>query len=301
MEDDSTVFIQDIESALKSTEQRPSKKPAVLLVDGGEYGGNLFDLIDKNISVGRGPDNTIVLEIQGVSRCHFKLSLKSEGWALEDANSRNGTYLNNNKVEKPVILKKGDIIKISNLALKFLPQGDPERLNYDKLQSKANRDLHTGCYNKTYFNNALDLHFKRAKAAGIPISLILLDLDHFKKINDDYGHDAGDYVLKRVAEVIQKDIVRPNDIFARYGGEEFVILLLNMESTKSLEIAENLRQTLEALDFLYGKQKFTVTASIGVADYKKEISTSTDLFKRADNAVYKAKSKGRNNVQLYKD
>ena len=300
MSDDSTVFV-DAKSIFKSTEQELDGKPAALVILRGKDGGKLFDLIDKNVSVGRNPDNTITLESESVSRYHFKLSLENQEWTLQDANSINGTYVNNEKIKGATALKKGDTIKVGNVAIKYIPQGDPERLSYDKLQWEANRDLHTGCYNKTYFTKALDLQFKKAKVSEIFLSLIVFDIDHFKKINDTYGHDAGDYVLKEITETIQKQSVRPSDIFARYGGEEFVILLLKTEFTKALEIAEDIRKGLEAHNFIYEDRKFTVTASFGVADYKKDVPTSADLFKRADSALYKAKSEGRNNVQFYKD
>ena len=297
--DDSTVFIKDIKSALKSTEEELGQRPAALLIVGGEMGGRLFDLKDQTVSVGRNPDNVICLDFKGVSRYHFKLTFNNNSWLLEDVNSRNGTFLNDQKLDSKKALEKGDIIKVGAVALKYIPQGDPERLSYDKLQWEANRDLHTGCYNKAYFNNALNLCFKKAKLTDLPLSLIILDLDHFKKLNDNYGHDAGDYVLKEMVQVIKARGLRANDIFARYGGEEFVILLPQTELQQAFSLAQELRKSIEDHDFSYEGNSLTVTASIGVADYRKDIRESTDLFKRADQAVYKAKSEGRNNVQVY--
>ncbi len=301
MSDDSTIVITDIHKALSSTENEADQKPAALLVVGGELNGTLFDLVEPEVICGRSAKNSITLEFNGISREHFKLTMTETSFTVEDMGSRNGTYLNNDKVESPIELSKGDIIKLGAVALKYLPKGDPERLTYDKLNLEANTDRHTGCYNKTYFNGKLDLEVKKSKVTGTPLSLIVFDLDHFKKLNDNYGHDAGDFVLKDIAELIRKNGVREDDVFARYGGEEFVILLPKTNLKQSYEIAERLRKLVESHDFIYDASKLPVTASIGVADYRQGVLTGTDLFKRADEAVYKSKEGGRNQVSFYKE
>jgi two-component system, cell cycle response regulator len=301
MSDDSTIVLTDIKAALASSDKEAQEKPAALLVVGGELNGTLFDLPESEISCGRSANNHITLEFNGISREHFKLTFNGESYELEDSGSRNGTFLNNNKLESKVVLNKGDTIKIGAIALKYLPKGDTERLTYDKLNLEANTDRHTGCFNKTYFNNRNDLEVKKSKITGQPLSLIVFDLDHFKKLNDNYGHDAGDYVLKEMAEVIRENGVRENDVFARYGGEEFVILLPNTNLKQSFEIAERLRKVVESHDFIYENNKLPVTASIGVSDYRKGVATGTDLFKRADEAVYKSKEGGRNQVNFYRE
>lgn len=300
MSDDATVVLTDIKSALASAEKEAEQKPAALLVVGGELNGTIFDLKEDITICGRSPDSQITLDFNGISRQHFKLTATAEGFALEDAGSKNGTFLNNKKIEGATIIKKGDIIKLGSIALKYLPKGDPERLTYDKLNLEANTDKHTGCYNKTYFNDKIELEVKKCMVTGNPLSLIIFDLDHFKKLNDNYGHDAGDFVLKDAAALIRKTGVRENDIFARYGGEEFVILLPKTNLKQSFEIAERLRKLLETHKFVYENQILPVTASIGVADYRQGVKTGTDLFKRADEAVYKAKQGGRNQVQFYR-
>jgi two-component system cell cycle response regulator len=301
MSDDSTIVLTDIKAALATADKEAQEKPAALLVVGGELNGTLFDLPEEPITCGRSAKNNITLEFNGISREHFKLSFNGDTYELEDMGSRNGTFINNEKLENKIALRKGDTIKIGAIALKYLPKGDTERLTYDKLNMEANTDGHTGCFNKTYFNNKIDLEVKKSKVTGSPLSLVVFDLDHFKKLNDNYGHDAGDYVLKELAEVIRKNGVRENDVFARYGGEEFVILLPNTNLKQAFEIAERLRKVVEAHDFVYESNKLPVTASIGVSDYRKGVNTGTDLFKRADEAVYKSKEGGRNQVNFYRE
>ena len=300
MTDDATVVLTDIKATLASAENEAMEKPAALLVVGGDLNGALFDLEENTMTSGRNPDNHIPLEFNGISRHHFKLIKTEEGYSVEDTGSKNGTFLNNQMLTKAEPLGKGDIIKLGSVSLKYLPKGDPERLTYDKLNLEANTDRHTGCYNKVYFNEKLELEVKKSKITGEPLSLILFDLDHFKKLNDNFGHDAGDYVLKEMAQTIRQGGARDNDTFARYGGEEFVILLPKTNLKQSFEIAERLRKLLEQHQFLYEDKTLPVTASVGVADYRQGVNTGTDLFKRADSAVYKAKEGGRNQVQFYR-
>lgn len=298
--DDTTIVFTDIRSALQSSEKEAAQRPAALLVVGGDLNGTLFDLLEPIVTVGRSPENTIALEFNGVSRHHFKLHVDVSGHILEDCGSKNGTYLNNKKVEQNNLLSKNDIIKIGSIALKYLPKGDPERLTYDKLNLEANTDRHTGCYNKAFFNNRITLEVNKCKITGDPLSLVIFDLDHFKKLNDNFGHDAGDFVLKELAQLIRQNGIREHDVFARYGGEEFVVLLPKTNLKQAFEIAERLRRLIENHQFNYDGKRLPVTSSIGVADYRQGVTTGTDLFKRADEAVYRSKEGGRNQVQYYK-
>jgi diguanylate cyclase (GGDEF)-like protein len=301
MGNESTIVITDIKAALDSSDLAASDKPAALLVVGGELNGTIFDLVNSETTCGRSIENSIQLEFQGISRQHLKVHLEGEIASVEDCGSKNGTFLNNQKIEKKSPLNKGDIIKVGSIALKYIPAGDPERVAYDKLNLEANTDQHTGCYNKAYFNKSIDLEVRKSKVTGNPLSLIIFDLDHFKNLNDNFGHDAGDYVLKEMASIVRQNGVREQDVFARYGGEEFVILLPKTNLKHSFEIAERLRKLVEGHEFKYDDQRLPVTASIGVADYRQGVATGTDLFKRADNAVYKSKENGRNQVSFFKE
>lgn len=295
-----TVVITDIRKALASLDEEAKQKPACLLVVGGDLNGSIFNLHPGETVVGRNPDCSISLDFHGVSRRHFTINANEMEVILTDLGSANGTYLNDKKVESPTVLKKGDVIKIGAIAMKFIPKGDPERLTYDKLLEEAHTDGLTKCYNKMYFNNHLELEVKKSKVTGKPLTLIIFDLDHFKKLNDNFGHDAGDFVLKEKARLIRENGIRQGDIFARYGGEEFCILLPNTNLKQGFEIAERLRKLVEKHEFIYDGKRLPVTASIGVADYRQGVNNGTDLFKRADSAVYKSKEGGRNQVNFFK-
>jgi two-component system cell cycle response regulator len=189
---------------------------------------------------------------------------------------------------------------VGAISLKYLPKGDPDRLTYDKLHMDANTDGLTQIFNKMYFNRALDLQVKKSRVTGKPLALVIFDLDHFKGLNDNYGHDAGDYVLKEMAGLLKENGIREGDIFARYGGEEFVVLLPDTNLKQGFEIAERLRRLVEQHQFVYDGKRLPVTASIGIADYRQGVNVGVDLFKRADEAVYKSKEGGRNQVNFYK-
>ncbi len=305
MTDDATLVITDIKAALAASEDEASEKNASLIVVGGDLNGTLFDIpTGKTISVGRGADCSIVLEFQGISRKHLEMTAYDNSDSdviLKDLGSSNGSYLNNAKLENDAKLKKGDIIKMGSIALKFLPKGDPERLTYDKLNAEANTDGMTKCFNKKYFNRQVDIEVKKAKIIGKPLCLIFFDLDHFKNLNDNHGHDAGDYVLIELAEVIRKNGVREEDTFARYGGEEFTIILPHTNLKQGFAIAERFRKAIETTEFVYNDARLPVTASLGIADYRTGVNTGNDLVKRSDVAAYKSKEGGRNQTNFFRE
>lgn len=306
MGDDSTVVLTDIRAALQSSEEEAKTKSACFLAIGGDLNGTIFDLKSGVITFGRSAENTFALDFQGISRRHLQVTIQaasdtSVSVSIEDLGSRNGTFLNNTKIDGSVQLRKGDVVKLGSVALKYLPQGDPERLTYDKIKKEAVTDGLTKCYNKAYFNQTCDNLVKKSKVTGTPLTLILFDLDHFKKLNDNYGHDAGDFVLKEISDLVRNSGIREGDIFARYGGEEFCILLPNTNLKNGFQIAERVRAAIAAHEFMYGDKRLPVTASLGVADYRQGVNTGTDLFKRVDMALYKSKNGGRNQVNFYKE
>ncbi len=301
-DDKSTKIITDIHEILSSSDKEAQTLPAGLVVIGGDLNGSLFDLIEGNeVVVGRSSDNQIPLEIEGISRKHCKFYSQKGKFFIEDLGSKNGTYVNNNKIIIPYELHKGDIVKIGTIVFKFIPKGDAERLGYDKLKYEASIDKWTGAYNKVYFIRALDFEAQKSKITGDDLSLMVMDIDFFKKINDKYGHDAGDFVLKELSNIIRNSGIRKTDVFARYGGEEFVILFPNANLETTLAIAERIRMHVENHKFLYHKEKIPVTLSIGVCDNKSGFEAPIDLFKKADEAVYMAKRTGRNRVCSYLD
>ena len=168
---------------------------------------------------------------------------------------------------------------------------------HEEVQRLAVRDGLTGLFNYSYFHQQLALELTRVKRAGTPVALILMDLDHFKQFNDTYGHPTGDLLLKRLAEVLT-DTVRAVDLTARMGGEEFAILLPETDKAGAQLVAEKLRAAVESAEF-FGNAAAPVvhqTVSVGVASYPEDAKRQDELVRRADQALYRAKSGGRNRV-----
>jgi len=167
-----------------------------------------------------------------------------------------------------------------------------------ELEILAITDDLTKLYNYRYFQQRLTDEIEKAKSNQQEISLIMIDIDYFKKFNDTYGHPQGDKILKRVAKII-KNTLRNEDIVVRYGGEEFAIVLVGTGKAKALEIAERIRSNIEQYPFTLGKEGLAValTVSLGLAAYPEDALSKDDLIARADQALYQAKEWGRNNVQ----
>lgn len=198
----------------------------------------------------------------------------------------------------PVIMSKDD--HICPLGADRCPVYDEiERLNSQvkTLQQQVIRDPLTGLFNKRHYIRALATEMERSRRSRLPTSLILLDIDHFKAVNDRYGHVAGDRVLERFARSIE-ETVRRIDIPCRYGGEEFAIILLSTPLQVASQIAERLRQEIATTRITVADDTLTVTASLGVTCYEyNQKATPADLTERADQQLYLAKQQGRNCVR----
>lgn len=292
-----TVIQGDAETLLKEL-QKAKEQDACLIIIRGKPQGHRFFLTQDELTLGRDPIADISLSDQGISRKHAKIRKSGSKILLSDLNSSNGTFVNDQRIGagEEIVLAKEDMIKMGNLILKFLPAGELEIILYGNLGSAAHTDALTRIYNKGYLLEALEAEFKRAKALHTDFSILFFDLDHFKKINDTYGHDAGDFVLKEFTSLVRSTFVRPKDIFARYGGEEFVILLANTDAQSATTLAEQIRASVEAHAFNYEGKRMAVTTSLGVAELSSEIESAQTLLKAADKALYTAKQTGRNRV-----
>ena len=186
---------------------------------------------------------------------------------------------------------------IANLAANALTNAhlfESVEISNLELEKLAITDGLTGAYNHRYFRTRLDEEFTRAKRYGTPLSCIMMDIDHFKHINDAFGHAQGDTVLSEITDVI-KNVVRKSDIVARYGGEEFVALLPNTDEEGAFVQAERLREAVKGYRCSGRDKCIMVTISLGVSTFPcPEISTADELVGRADDALYKAKKSGRN-------
>jgi diguanylate cyclase (GGDEF)-like protein len=170
----------------------------------------------------------------------------------------------------------------------------------DQLQELSHRDGLTGVKNRAWFNERFDVEWRRALRTQGTIGLLMLDIDHFKNVNDTFGHPGGDACLKRVAATIMLAVRRPGDDVFRYGGEEFAIILTNTDASGAAHIGEEIRRQVEALEIDFDGRKIPVTVSVGVASVvPTQAESSPLLIARADKALYQAKHGGRNQVRVF--
>jgi two-component system, cell cycle response regulator len=280
--------------------QKAKDQEACLIIIRGKPQGHRFFLTRDEMMIGRDPSAEICLADESISRKHAKLTRRDGALLLTDLGSVNGTYLNDRRVAQthPVVLTKEDMLRIGNSILKFLPAGELEIIFYGNLGAAAHTDPLTHIYNKGYLLEALDAELKRARALHTELSLLFFDLDHFKQVNDTFGHEAGDHVLKEIARLVRNEFLQPRDVFARYGGEEFVILLANQDATLAAGLAERIRAGVEAHAFVCDGKRMPVTCSIGVAALGAGIESPQALLKAADKAGYSSKQTGRNRVTV---
>jgi diguanylate cyclase (GGDEF)-like protein len=209
--------------------------------------------------------------------------------------SANGTLLNGQRVERAV-LHDGDKIQVgSTTILKFTYADRLEEDFQQKMYEAALHDGLTRAYTKRYFLDRLPTEVAYARRHATPLSLLMMDVDHFKTVNDTHGHPAGDYVLVLLAQLISTAL-RTEDLFARYGGEEFVVLCRGVALDNAALLAERLRGRIEGAAFEYQETPIPVTISIGVASYVEQADAGTKLIAEADAALYEAKRSGRNRV-----
>ena len=257
--------------------------------------GKRFVLEGGKVRIGRGPENAIILEGDSVSRRHAYLELRGNAWFVIDENSTNGTYVNDEQIRKDTSLENGDRVKVGPTIFKYLSGQDVEAQYHEEIYRMTIIDGLTQAHVKRYLLESLDKEMIRARRHVRDLSLIMFDIDHFKKINDFHGHLAGDHVLKELAKIVQGRI-RRDEVFARYGGEEFAILLPETGLEGARALADKLLERVEQSSFVFQNETIQVTISVGVSRLEESHKSSTDLVKSADEKLYEAKRGGRNRV-----
>ncbi|MFO8073484.1 MAG: GGDEF domain-containing protein [Polyangia bacterium] len=279
--------------SLKPTDTQ--KDALVLIYPAGPNIGRKYGLEGKTIVIGRDPASDIVVASDSVSRRHARITTEGGRRLLTDMQSTNGTYVN----EEPIIaqfIDQGDQVKIGDTIFKYLAGSDVETAYHEEIYRMTIIDGLTGVFNKRYFLEALEREMSRSQRYDRPLSVLMFDIDHFKPVNDTYGHLAGDYVLQALARVISTR-ARREEIFARFGGEEFVILLPETEKEGAMELAEQLRRRVADYDFVFEGEEIPITMSVGVATVRGEGFSESELIKLADDKLYEAKKAGRNCIR----
>jgi diguanylate cyclase (GGDEF)-like protein len=261
----------------------------------GPQMGRRHMITAEPLVIGRGDNCDIHIDDNSVSRRHAAIEVSAGGVTVADLGSTNGTFLNNTPVTRAV-LRDGDYLRVGNSIYRFLTGGNVEAQYHEEIYRLTIIDGLTEIHNKRYLLDFLERELARSQRHGGPVSLVMLDIDRFKRINDDLGHLAGDYALRELAACI-KTSVRRDELFARYGGEEFAVVLPDTQCADAVRFAERIRTAVEGHPFAYDGERFAVTISLGIASTPgNEACTSQELIQQADKALYRAKSEGRNRV-----
>ena len=284
----------------------PSRHGCLVVLNGLDLAKGYL-LREATTLIGRSSKVDIQIDEDAVSRRHAAVERRADRFVMRDLDSTNGTYVNEHAVREHTLVD-GDQIKIGRTILKFLSGSNIEASYHEEVYRLTTTDGLTEVYNQRYFLKEMARELGRAMRYGRDLSLVLCDIDCFKAINDIYGHVAGDYVLKHLAQHIQRHL-RGDDLFARYGGEEFVALLPSVEKGQAAVMAEALRKLVECEPFEFDDVAIPVTLSMGVADLGEYCRTTAPrgadndpdvncfaLIKLADERLYRAKATGRNTI-----
>jgi two-component system, cell cycle response regulator len=281
-------------TAISKISERPVTSSACLVVIYGMDLGRKYNLVRPQMVIGRSSKADICIDQEAVSRTHCKIMNAGGSVLLRDMGSTNGTYVNDELVDE-YVLRDGDFIKVGRCIFKFLSGNNIENAYHEEIYRLTTIDGLTQIYNKRFFLETLEREIGRAQRYHRELSLLMFDLDSFKRVNDTYGHLAGDHVLKNLASTVHHRI-RKEDVLARYGGEEFAVILPEADAHSAMKFAEKLRRLAERTTFRFEETEISITISIGVATFAPEIADAQAFIKVADERLYAAKAAGRNQV-----
>lgn len=270
--------------------------PRLVMIAGPDLGQRV-DLREGELRIGRESHCDVVLPLGGVSRVHCSIRREASGVWLRDLGSTNGTRKNGALVrtQTDVKLHVGDLIAIGGAIFKLLDAESPESEYHDQVFRTMALDGLTQVRNRRSLQEALETEIARSRRHQHELSLLLLDVDRFKEVNDQHGHLCGDLVLQRIAALLARHGRREN-CTARYGGDEFAIVLAETGLGGAIVFAERIRGAVEHEELQVGGTRIEVTLSIGVAEWRPELRQPEDLIALADAALYRAKNDGRNRV-----
>jgi diguanylate cyclase (GGDEF)-like protein len=282
---------RDMSSLVKTAAQQQ----ALLIVLSGPRLGTRSVLGEAPVDIGRGSSCQLILDADSVSRRHARIEWTGGEHRLLDLGSTNGTFVNGSRV-RDAVLHDGDRIGIGKALIKYVAGGNIEGAYHEEIQRLMRFDALTGAYNKRHFEESLRLAVFTTRATPKALSMIVFDLDHFKKVNDTHGHTAGDQVLCELAKVVKEELF-PDQIFGRVGGEEFAVLWEGAGLQAASDHAEKIRARVANHRFGFEGVSFPITLSLGVAERSVgEDEDAERLYERADEKLYQAKAAGRNRV-----
>jgi two-component system, cell cycle response regulator len=304
-EDDGLGFQEErtMDISMRSTDfgVSPVTQPAIrdramLLRMDGVGAGGVVSITTPPFSIGRHATNRLPVDDDSISRFHARFVYENGEFYVEDLGSRNGTFIQGKRITRAVI-KDDDWVQLgARVAFRFAMTDARQEGLLRKLYESSTRDALTAAYNRRHFDDRLRSEIAFAVRHATDCGLILLDLDHFKRVNDTYGHPAGDEVLRHLSAIATR-MLRTEDVFARFGGEEFAVILRGSSTRGASQLAERLRDALATNHAVYEGQKIPMTLSAGCAALSCcSAPTSEEVVAVADRRLYAAKLGGRNRV-----
>jgi diguanylate cyclase (GGDEF)-like protein len=283
-------------SELSSDRAESGSDRAYVTVLAGKNVGEMHRVEGAEMVLGRSSSAEVQLLDDGVSRRHARILQIGSEIVIEDLKSSNGTHVNGEPINVHT-LHDGDTIRLgSTTVLKFSYHDGLDERFQQQMYEAALRDPLTKAYNRKFLLDRLETELAHARRHASALSLLMFDVDHFKQVNDTFGHVAGDVVLTGLSSIAQA-AVRAEDVFARYGGEEFAVLCRGVTLSEGGALGERLRASVEAHAFEHEGRRIPVTISVGVSAYPEVPSeTGVQLVAAADEALYQAKRCGRNRV-----
>jgi diguanylate cyclase (GGDEF)-like protein len=284
-------------------ELRPKRNKLTLQIVKGPRVGEIMIIDSQQALLGRGADADIRIPDPSLSRLHARFEREGDALWIMDLESRNGTSVDGARISERRKLENGEHVTVGNVILRFAIQ-DARVLKVSRdLYEAAVRDRLTGMHNRGYFDDRLVTEFAFVRRHSSQLSLLLIDLDNFKRVNDTYGHPIGDAILKAAAGKITESL-RAEDVAARYGGEEFAVLARGTAADGARVLGQRLRTRISLAQVLTLQGVVQVTASIGVAvmnGAESGYASPAELIAAADEALYAAKRNGRDQVVVNLD
>jgi diguanylate cyclase (GGDEF)-like protein len=271
----------------------PTGGASIIVIYGPDLGKRL-QLGTAPFEIGRSARCDLPIDQESVSRHHARITFDGKSYWIQDLGSTNGTFVSDIAVQKQQ-LSDGEQVRIGRSILKFMTGENVEVQYHEEIYRLMTVDGLTQIYNRRYFNEALEREMNRSQRYQRNLSLIMFDIDFFKRVNDSFGHLAGDHLLRHIASIV-KPRLRRDDIFARTGGEEFAVILPEIAIEGARITAEKVRRIVETSQLIHERQTMRCTVSLGVAGLRSDFATPEDFYKAADALMYKAKQAGRNQV-----
>lgn len=274
--------------------QQSAFKGSLLVIAGSAADIGTHVLVEGTVPIGREPSG-LQLSDARISRNHAAVEQGESGYLLHDLGSTNGTSLNGLPVSGDARLQDGDRILVGQTVIKFTMVDETEASYLRRIQKLAGTDELTGLMAKHRFDSLLQQAVKTARASGVPLSVLMMDMDGLKAINDRHGHQMGASTISQVGAMLGQVMAGRGEA-CRFGGDEFSAFLLGTPRSEALQVAERIRNQVEQAAFTHNQIAVKITISIGVAELTSTMETGGELLAVADQALYRAKAKGRNTI-----